>query len=132
MGLVMMGMFAGILSSAPGGAPFGMIFFLSVFIGLMYGFMTIPSFVAGYALLKRKSWARTAAIVGGVTAAMNFPIGTAVCVYTFWLLFSEPGKTMFDKTNYQLPAGSQWWVNEAKDRQEQSQYSPPSTPPDWR
>jgi hypothetical protein len=132
MGLLMIGMFAGVLGSAPGGPPFGMIAFLSLFICLMYGLMTIPSFIAGYSLLKKKRWARTAAIIGGVTAAMNFPIGTAVCIYTFWLLFSEPGKTMFDKSNYQLPQGRQWWANEAKERQEEVQYSPPSTPPDWR
>jgi hypothetical protein len=133
MGLLMVGMFAGVLGSAPGGPPVGMMVFLMSFIAAMYGLMTIPSFIAGYALLKKKSWAKTAAIIGGVTAAMNFPLGTAVCVYTFWFLFSAPGKAMFEKSNYLLPPGRQFWANEAQQqRQEQSQYVPPPTPPDWR
>ena len=43
----------------------------------------IPSMVAAYALLKRKSWAKTAGVVAGVFAAPQMPFGTAVCVYTF-------------------------------------------------
>ena len=128
LSLFVMGMFVGV----SGGAPVGMIIFLCAFIGLLYGVMTIPSFVAGYALLKKKRWAKTAAIIGGVTAAMNFPIGTAVCVYTFWLLFSEQGKTLFDQANYMLPPSRQTWASDVHQRQEQREYIPPTTPPDWR
>ena len=60
LSIFMMGMFAGVLGGAPGGPPVGMIIFLCVSIGLLYGMMTIPSFVAGYALLKKKRWAKTA------------------------------------------------------------------------
>ena len=34
---------------------------------------------------------------------MSFPIGTAVCAYTFWFLFSEPGKSLYDRPRYALP-----------------------------
>lgn len=132
LSIFMMGMFAGVLGGAPGGPPIGMIIFLCVFIGLLYGMMTIPSFVAGYALLKKKRWAKTAAIIGGVTAAMNFPIGTAVCIYTFWLLFSEQGKTLFDEASYMLPPSRQTWASDVHQRQQQPEYVPPTTPPDWR
>ena len=132
LALLMVGLFNGVFWSAPGGPPFGVAIFFSLFILLMYGAMTIPSFVAGYALLKKKSWAKTAAIIGAVTAAMNFPIGTAVCVYSFWFLFSEPGKAIFDKPGFMLPPGRQAWASNVNDRQEQSEYVPPPTPPDWR
>lgn len=59
-------------------------------------FFTLPSFVAGYAMLKRKSWARTASIIAAVLEAMNVPIGTAVCIYSFWFLFSDAGRAMYD------------------------------------
>lgn len=84
----------------------GLIF---VFAGLFNVVLTIPSVVAGYALLKRRPWAKVAGIIGGVLAAMSFPIGTAVAVYTFWFLFSEPGRQLYDKT----PKGA------------------PPPPPDW-
>lgn len=56
---------------------------------------TAPAFVAGYALLKRKRWARTAGIIGAVLAAMSFPIGTAICVYALWFLLGDGGKALY-------------------------------------
>jgi len=122
----------------PNGPPVGILIFMSVFMLGMFGAMTLPSFIAAWALLKRKKWARTASIVAGVMAASNFPVGTAVCVYTFWFLFSDPGKVWFDQNNnnYALPPGQQTWANQNwqydAQRQRDNQYQPPSPPPDWR
>jgi hypothetical protein len=102
-----------------------------IFMGGMYSLMSIPSLVAGYGLLKQKTWARTAAIVGGVTAAMSFPIGTAVCAYTFWFVFSEPGKLLYDRPKYGLPPLPGGYPMSAQ-QQRDNQYLPPPTPPDWR
>ena len=106
-----------------------------VFLGGFYGLMMAPSFVAGYALLKRRRWAKPAAIVAAVTAAMSFPIGTAVCAYTFWFLFSEPGKLLYDRPQAALPLltpQSLNWQPAASPLQRDSEYVPPPTPPDWR
>ena len=130
--------FIGALLSGPGGgtAELFLLLFVWLFIAVMYAAMIIPSFIAGYGLLKRKKWARTWAIIAGVVAAMSFPFGTAVCVYTFWLLFSEPGKVLFDQNNYALPPGQQAWASETwnheANRQRENQYHPPPPPPDWR
>ncbi len=97
-------------TAGPNGAPppaFFLVFWL--FFALMYSAFIIPSFIAGYALLKRKRWARLASIIAGVVAAMFFPTGTAVCVYTFWFLFSEPGRLLYDKpTNPASLEGNQY------------------------
>ena len=130
--LGMIGLFIGVFSSVPDGPPAGVAIFMTIFIGAMYSLMIIPSLVAGYGLLKHKRWARTAAIIGAVTAAMNFPLGTAACVYTFWFLFSEPGKAIFEKRNYMLPPGRQSWAYDVQNNQAQTTYTPPPTPPDWR
>jgi len=74
-----------------------------VFVGIVSFATTIPSVVAGYALLKRRRWAKVAGIVGGVVAAMSFPIGTAVAVYTFWFLFGDVGKQVYGVKNQELP-----------------------------
>jgi len=74
-----------------------------VFAGIFNIVTTIPSIVAGYALLKRRPWAKVAGIVGGVVAAMSFPIGTAVAVYTFWFLFSDVGKQVYGVKKKELP-----------------------------
>ena len=132
LSLFMIGFMNAMFATAPGRPPIGAMFFMSAFIFVIYGLMTIPSFVAAYALLKKKSWAKTAAIIGGVTAAMNFPLGTAVCVYTFWFLFSEPGKAIYEKPPFMLPPSRQAWAENMHQRQEKTEYVPPSSPPDWR
>ncbi len=81
--------------------PFLVLIF--VFVGAFTVAMTIPSVVAGYALLKRRPWAKVAGILGGVIAATSFPIGTAVAVYTFWFLFSDVGKQVYGVKNQELP-----------------------------
>jgi hypothetical protein len=83
----------------PGGPEFPMAFF-GVFVALMAVFQmifTAPSLIAGYGLLKQKKWGRIAGIVGGITAAMSVPIGTAVCVYAMWFLLGDKGKEFYEK-----------------------------------
>lgn len=121
------------LGSAPSPPPFALMFFISLFMLVIWGAMTVPALVAGYGLLKRKKWAKVWAIISAVMAASNVPFGTVVTVYTFWFLFSEPGKQLYEPNNYALPPGRQDWANQQWDydaqRQRPGQYS---TPPDWR
>ena len=93
---------------------------------------TIPSMVAAYALLKRKRWAKTAGIVAGVFAAAQMPVGTAVCVYTFWFLFSEPGRSLYDRSTKTLPGGRPDWNGVNQQRSPEGEYAPTASPPDWR
>lgn len=120
----------------PNGPPAFIFFFVFLFMAVMYAAMSLPSIIAGYALLKGKKWARTWAIISAVVAAMQFPLGTAVTVYTFWFLFSEPGKQFFEQNQYALPPGRQTWANDTynfdPNRQRENQYHPPQPPPDWR
>jgi hypothetical protein len=125
-----------VLSFDPNPPPPIFLFFISLFILLINGAMILPSFVAGYGLLKRKTWAKTWAIVSAVLSAAQFPIGTAVCIYTFCFLFSDKGRAILEPRNYALPPGQQMWANQNLDynaqRQREGQYNPPPTPPDWR
>jgi hypothetical protein len=43
-------------------------------------------FFAGWGLLQREEWARTVALVVGFIALLNVPVGTALGVYTLWVL----------------------------------------------
>jgi hypothetical protein len=43
-------------------------------------------FFAGWGLLKREEWARVVALVVGFIALLNVPIGTALGIYTLWVL----------------------------------------------
>ena len=46
----------------------------------------IGCFAAGYGLLERESWARLLALVLGFVSLFNVPLGTALGIYTFWVL----------------------------------------------
>jgi hypothetical protein len=43
-------------------------------------------FFAGWGLLQREEWARVVALVVGFIALLNVPIGTALGIYTLWVL----------------------------------------------
>jgi hypothetical protein len=44
------------------------------------------SLLVGFSLLNRKPWGRTVAIVVAILALFKFPIGTALGIYTLWVL----------------------------------------------
>jgi hypothetical protein len=80
---------------------FGLFFAIMALVQIIF---TLPSVIAGYGLLKQKSWGRIAGIIGGVTASMSVPIGTAVCVYAMWFLLSDKGKGFYEAVKEDLPA----------------------------
>lgn len=133
------------LASPPSGRPNdaageAFIAMMMVFMGIFWLLFSIPSFVAGWGMLKRKSWARVWAMIAGGIAGMSFPMGTALCVYTFWFLFSGGGKELYDTTKsnwgtgrpgvlHGAPEPASW---QARNRERDYVNAHRSGPPDWR
>ena len=46
-------------------------------------------FFTGWGLLQREEWARTVALVVGFVALLRIPLGTALGVYTLWVLLPK-------------------------------------------
>ena len=44
------------------------------------------AFLVGFGLLRRQSWARVLGIVVAILALLKFPVGTALGIYTLWVL----------------------------------------------
>jgi len=149
MMLVFFGFFAALMSSIPqepGAPPAAFFSAIFGFIVVIYALLSVPSLVAGYALLKRKSWARTAGIVASILAGLSFPFGTALCVYSLWFFFGEQGRDY----EAQLAGAGRWrgslnqaapsgWNAQQQHHQQQQDaelrqpvYHPPPSPPDWR
>ncbi len=64
-------------------------FVLSIIARVLVIFMivlSIPGIIAGIGLFKRKEWARILTLIISVLDLINFPIGTAVGVYSIWAL----------------------------------------------
>ena len=62
---------------------------LSLISKVLMGFvvlLSIPGLIAGLGLLRRKEWARVLALIVSVISLLNFPLGTAVGVYSIWTL----------------------------------------------
>jgi hypothetical protein len=59
---------------------------LLLFVGLLLLAKAAAGFIAGWALLQRERWARTMALIMGFIALLNIPLGTALGVYTLWVL----------------------------------------------
>jgi len=111
--------------------PVGIFALVMVFVVAINLLLVTPSFLAGYALLKRKRWAKTMGIIAAMVAGLSFPLGTALCVYTLWFLFGESGRFLYHKAAYALPPGDAAWARMAS-REPERAYVPPSAPPDWR
>ncbi|MGO9405309.1 MAG: hypothetical protein ACLPVW_17760 [Terriglobales bacterium] len=56
------------------------------FIGWMILAKAAAGFIAGWGLLQRQDWARTVALVVAFIALLSVPIGTALGIYTLWVL----------------------------------------------
>ena len=63
-------------------------------VGLLFAALGIPGVVAGYGLLTKKPWARVLTIVVGILSLVNFPVGTAIGLYTLWVL-TQPAATEY-------------------------------------
>jgi hypothetical protein len=146
--LLLVGVFMFIFAAGAGEAgpsdEVPLVFFGAVmlFVVLFQALMTVPSFVAGYAILKQRPWAKTAGIVASIIEAMSFPHGTALAAYSFWFLFGK-----YDElTAQRAGAGSSWrgslygappppaadLFTKGAGREREHVYRPPSEPPDWR
>lgn len=52
--------------------------------------------VTGYSLLTRRPWGRVLAIVAAILALLKFPFGTALGIYTLWVLASGASGLEYD------------------------------------
>jgi hypothetical protein len=49
-------------------------------------FTAALALIAGYGLLNRRPWGRIVAIIAAILALLKFPIGTALGIYTLWVM----------------------------------------------
>jgi zinc-ribbon domain len=75
--------------------PMWMGAFLPLF-ALLTVVSTALAFFVGYSLLQRKPWGRTLAIVAAILALFKPLLGTALGIYTLWLLAPEASGVEYD------------------------------------
>ena len=77
--------------------------FLPHMMGALVPFIAISSVVmgaigvlVGYGLLTRQPWARVLAMIFGIVSLIKIPFGTALGIYTLWVLGSGASATEWD------------------------------------
>lgn len=57
--------------------------------GIFLGFFGLLHLVLAWGLFERQPWARTLGLVLGIFALVRIPFGTALGIYTLWVLGPE-------------------------------------------
>jgi len=70
---------------------------IGLFVAVIISVLSLPSIIAGWGLLKRKSWSRLLAIIIGALNILNFPVGTAIGVYTIWALTQNESQQLLSQ-----------------------------------
>lgn len=66
-------------------------------IGISLLVVAAGGIVVGWGLLRREFWARTVAIVLGIVSLLHPPFGTALGIYTLWVLLSDQGGAEYNR-----------------------------------
>jgi len=71
-----------------GWSPFGSMWLANLWPIALFSLLTSVCCIllTGYALLTRQPWGRVLAIVFGILALIHLPLGTALGIYTLWVL----------------------------------------------
>ena len=68
----------------------GLIGMVAIALGGFLTVISLPGVIGGWALLAGRFWGRIVVLVLSALHIFNFPLGTALGIYTFWALLREP------------------------------------------
>jgi hypothetical protein len=74
---------------------------LFVMIAVFIFVTAIAGILTGWGLLNREPWARTLAIIVAVVNLMEIPFGTALGIYTLWVLLPAQSEREYRQTSRQ-------------------------------
>jgi len=83
-------------------------------VGVVLAMFGVLHLVLAYGLFERESWARVLGLVIGFLALLRFPLGTALGIYTLWVLLPEESGAEYDR----LAQGDGQWNSEPASSQE--------------
>jgi hypothetical protein len=64
-------------------------------VALFFVLLSAPGLIGGIYLLKHRPWARILVLVLGFINLIEIPIGTALGIYTIWVLFKDETVDLF-------------------------------------
>ena len=79
------------------GAPLGFLHPLMTVVSIFVLGKGAVGFLAGWGLLNREAWGRVLALVLGFIALIHVPVGTALGIYTLWVLLPAESEAEYEK-----------------------------------
>ena len=76
----------------------GILAVIGTFIAVFLFLVSVPGLVGGIGLLKRQNWARILVLILSVLQLFNIPFGTAVGIYSLWVLTREETMALLGET----------------------------------
>jgi len=68
-------------------------------VGLFFFLTSVPEVIGGIGLLKRRGWARILVMILAVPGLLEIPIGTAVSIYTLWVMLNDKTAQLFTQAS---------------------------------
>jgi hypothetical protein len=65
--------------------------------GILLGIFGVVHLVLAWGLFERQPWARMLGVIIGFLALLRFPLGTALGIYTLWVLLPESSARQYDE-----------------------------------
>lgn len=69
-------------------------------VGIFLGFFGLLHLALAWGLFERQPWARVLGLVLGILALLRFPLGTALGIYTLWVLAPEQSAREYDQISH--------------------------------
>jgi hypothetical protein len=82
--------------AADGNGGEALLFFLFVLVvGGLIVLAALPGVIGGFGALSYQRWARILLLIVGAISLLSFPFGTALGIYTFWVLLNNETEALF-------------------------------------
>ena len=69
--------------------------FIGPLVAVALFIFSVPGIIGGVALLKRRPWGRILTLIMSVIRLLDIPFGTALGIYSLWVLVQEETKELF-------------------------------------
>ena len=97
VGVLLFAVLTGIGAISEDSTALGVLGFIGTGLMLLLTALAIPSVLAGIGVLLRREWGRILALVVSILSLIDIPIGTAIGVYSIWLLMNDETRTLFQE-----------------------------------
>ena len=84
------------MKDVPSDVPVGFLTALFTTLGIIVLAKAALGFLAGWGLMQRETWARVLVLVLAFISLFNIPFGTAIGVYTLWVLLPGQSQQEYD------------------------------------